>query len=261
MQEPAASSTADLIPSSSPAPTPSSEPTETAKTTPKPEPEETINPSSKLITDLGAFLLRDEMFPQNHYAYGLPYGREVSFQYIPLPAYETVREEVLSLMQEPCYQLELVESRKNEYYSLTAVDYYYNYTGTSGEITQITDKYEEKYTFHVILRFIPNPEEGHFQLYYFYCNAFELTAPDTHTSRNTAIGSDGGILTEIPDTAPDGDDDFWKKCSSCHGSGDCTHCGGDDKVKKFQAGLGWVELNCTFCTSGKCSYCNGTGKG
>ena len=54
--------------------------------------------------------------------------------------------------------------------------------------------------------------------------------------------------------------DFFEKCSACHGSGRCTHCGGDDEVKKFQAGLGWVEQNCTFCSGGRCRYCGGDGK-
>lgn len=56
------------------------------------------------------------------------------------------------------------------------------------------------------------------------------------------------------------DNDFFEKCSACHGGGDCTHCGGDDKVKKFQAGLGWVEQNCTFCTGGRCRHCGGNGR-
>lgn len=64
------------------------------------------------------------------------------------------------------------------------------------------------------------------------------------------------------DTSSSGsdDNDFFEKCSACHGSGDCTHCGGDDEVKKFQAGLGWVEQNCTFCTGGRCRHCGGDGK-
>lgn len=61
-------------------------------------------------------------------------------------------------------------------------------------------------------------------------------------------------------TGGSSDDDFWDECSACHGSGDCTHCGGDDKVSKFQAGIGWVELNCTFCSGGRCPTCGGTGK-
>ncbi len=57
-----------------------------------------------------------------------------------------------------------------------------------------------------------------------------------------------------------GIDDFFATCSACHGSKKCTHCGGDDKVSKFQAGIGWVEQNCTFCSGGRCPTCGGTGK-
>jgi len=56
------------------------------------------------------------------------------------------------------------------------------------------------------------------------------------------------------------DDDFFDTCSACHGSKDCTHCGGDDEVRKFQAGIGWVEQDCTFCSGGRCPTCGGTGK-
>ena len=55
-------------------------------------------------------------------------------------------------------------------------------------------------------------------------------------------------------------DDFFATCSACNGSKKCTHCGGTDKVYKFQAGIGRVEQNCTFCSFGKCPTCNGTGK-
>ena len=66
---------------------------------------------------------------------------------------------------------------------------------------------------------------------------------------------------DVSDSGDSGDDnDFFDKCSACHGSGRCTHCGGDDEVKKFQAGLGWVEQNCTFCTGGRCRHCGGDGK-
>ena len=83
--------------------------------------------------------------------------------------------------------------------------------------------------------------------------------PGKRTTRDITPGSGGGILTAPPESAGGGSD-FWEKCSACHGSGKCTHCSGKGEVKKFQAGLGWVEQDCTLCNRGKCRYCNGTGR-
>ncbi len=62
------------------------------------------------------------------------------------------------------------------------------------------------------------------------------------------------------DSGSSADDDFWAVCSACNGSKKCSHCRGTDIKKKFQAGIGWVDQNCTFCSFGKCPFCNGTGK-
>ena len=218
------------------------------------------NTDSVLIPCLEEFLYRECTRTADHYAYGDLYGREEQFQNLPLAACETVKDEVVALLTRPLYQLRLIESRQNAYYDLTAQDYYFEYTGTSEDITPITDKYEQKYTFDVMVRFLPNPETDKFQLYLFYNQNFEPIVTSCHTTRDVSRDGDGSIL---PDDyqSPDGEkDDFFAKCSSCHGSGKCTHCGGDGEVKKFQAGLGWVELDCTLCNRGKCRHCGGDGK-
>ena len=214
---------------------------------------------SLLLPCLEDFLYRECTRTADHYAYGDMYGREEQFQNMPLAAYETVREEVVELLCKPLYQLRLLESRENAHYDLTAYDYYFEYTGTNENITPITDKYEQKYTFDVMVRFLPNEETDKFQLYLFYNQNFEPAVTSYHTTRDVSRGGDGSQLPADHQPSDSGDSQWREKCSSCHGSGKCTHCGGDGEVKKFQAGLGWVELDCTLCNRGKCRHCNGKG--
>ena len=123
----------------------------------------------------------------------------------------------------------------------------------------LVDKYEE-HEFHVMLQMTYYPDGDYFKLSLSYCNRFDVEDPGKRTVWNIEHDGEGGLLTAPPETGSGDGNDFWEKCSACHGSGNCTHCGGDGEVKKFQAGLGWVELDCTLCNRGKCRYCNGTGK-
>lgn len=247
------SSAATPSPSLSPAPTA----TVTPAPSPSPEPEETVDPSSKLLPDLEAFLYRSA---SSHSYFGDTgrWGRWLKWNGShPYVAYETLTQELLDLLSEDRYQLKLTEYGLTPHYSSRAVDYYFEYTGTSEDIALLTDE-KGSYTFHVRLRFYPYPEHDYFQFSFAYSQGFVLEDPGTRTTRNIQKGGDGGVITSPPDTGSD--DDFFKKCSSCHGSGKCTHCNGRGEVRKFQAGLGWVELDCTLCNNGKCRHCNGTGK-
>ncbi|MBR5903722.1 MAG: hypothetical protein IKZ15_05765 [Clostridia bacterium] len=218
--------------------------------------------ASVFIPCLEDFLYRECTRTADHYAYGDLYGREEDFQNLPLAAYETVKEEVLELLSKPLYQLRLLESRQNSYYYLTAWDYYFEYRGTNEDITPITDKYEQKYNFDLMVRFLPDEETGKFQLYLFYNQNFEPVVTSYHTTRDVSRDGDGSELPEDyrGSSSSSSDSDFFEKCSSCHGSGKCTHCNGTGEVSKFQAGLGWVDLDCTLCNRGKCRHCGGDGK-
>lgn len=235
-------------PSPSPSPTPS----------PSPEPEETVDPSSKLLPDLEAFLYRSAS-SRSYFGDIGRWGRWFKWNGShPYVAYETITQELLDLLSEDRYQLKLTGYALTPSYSKRAIDYYFEYTGTSEDIALLTDE-EGLYTFHVRLRFYPYPEHDYFQFSFAFSEGFVLEDPGTRTTRNIQKGGDGSVITSPPDTGSDGDD-FFKKCSSCHGSGKCTHCNGKGEVEKFQAGLGWVDLDCTLCNNGKCRHCNGTGK-
>ncbi len=232
-----------------------------------------IDPASTLLPDIRNFLY---VYKEDESA-GWLGGRRISYNgCLPLTAFETVREELLNLLQEEKYQLTLRESRLDPHQGIPAPQYYFDYIG-SGDIADVTDKYEEM-RYDVLLQMYLHEEDGYFSFVLHYADGFVLADPGSRTTRDVRDMRDGGtgeVITEPPSGSSNygyfygengsgvssGDDnDFFDKCSACHGSGRCTHCGGDDEVKKFQAGLGWVEQNCTFCTGGRCRYCGGDGK-
>ncbi len=228
--------------------------------TPRDESAPPESTDSVLFPCLDEFLYREPNITANHSAYGDPYGRADTYQNLPLAAYDTVKAEVLELLTQPLYQLRQTDHKENAHYDLTGYDYYFEYVGTNEDVTPIIDKFEQKYSFDVMVRFVPDVEVGIFQIFLFYSPDFEPVVTASHTTRDVSRGGDGSVLPE-DHQKPDGEkDDFFAKCSSCHGSGKCTHCGGDGEVKKFQAGLGWVELDCTLCNRGKCRHCGGDGK-
>ena len=234
---------------------------------------EVVDPSATLLPDIRNFLY---VYKEDESA-GWLGGRKISFNgCMPIAAYETVQEELLNLLQEEKYQLTLRESRLDPHQGIPAPQYYFDYIG-SGDIADVTDKYEEM-RYDVLLQMYLHEEDGYFSFVLHYADGFVLTDPGSRTTRDVRDKRDGGtgdVISEPPSgnssygyfygengsaQSGNGDNDFFEKCSACHGSGRCTHCGGDDEVKKFQAGLGWVEQNCTFCTGGRCRSCGGSGK-
>ena len=234
---------------------------------------EVVDPSATLLPDIRNFLY---VYKEDESA-GWLGGRKISFNgCMPIAAYEMVQEELLNLLQEEKYQLTLRESRLDPHQGIPAPQYYFDYIG-SGDIADVTDKYEEM-RYDVLLQMYLHEEDGYFSFVLHYADGFVLTDPGSRTTRDVRDKRDGGtgdVISEPPSgnssygyfygengsaQSGNGDNDFFEKCSACHGSGRCTHCGGDDEVKKFQAGLGWVEQNCTFCTGGRCRSCGGSGK-
>ena len=204
----------------------------------------------------------DHIFPDLEAFFGLPLekdndynarGWRWQFQDIkPYDQLEAVRSELLALLQEPCWQLELVDEEHSVYETgdMNAADhYYFQYTGTA-ELTQI-ENYLGLRLDHVNVVFYHNAVYDKYTIDIFRSPELEAVDPGSRLSAD--------VGTPEKESGSDAGNDFFEKCSACHGSGRCTHCGGDDKVKKFQAGLGWVEQNCTFCTGGRCRSCGGSG--
>ena len=241
-------------PTSTPAPTPPPEPTPTSEPTPEPTP--AVDPSSKLLPDVFTFLYHERSYQTDG-----SHGRKISCNGShPGTSFEPVLEELLTLLDEDKYQLELTDSWINPHYSgIEMQQYFYIYTGTAEGMETLVDKYEE-HEFHVMLQMTYYPDGDYFKLSLSYCNQFDVEDPGKRTVWDIEHDGEGGPLTSPPDSGGDSGSDFWEKCPACHGSGNCTHCGGDGEVKKFQAGLGWVEQDCTLCSRGNCRHCNGTGK-
>ena len=211
-------------------------------------PEKPVNPADHIFPDLEAFFGLPLEKDNDHNARGWRW----QFQDIkPYDQLEAVRSELLALLQEPRWQLELVDEEHSVYETgdMNAADhYYFQYTGTA-ELTQI-ENYLGLRLDHVNVVFYHNAVYDKYTIDIFRSPELEAVDPGSRISADV-----GTSEKEIGA----GDNDFFEKCSACHGSGDCTHCGGDDEVKKFQAGLGWVEQNCTFCSGGRCRYCGGSG--
>lgn len=217
----------------------------------------TVPKDSKLLPDIREFLYYSPSRDRNFRADGHEYAYNGS---LPFAAFETVRQELLDLLQSKRYQLSMRDPVINPHYNNRCTDYYFDYTGDSPDIVSLMDEYDEE-SFDVRLRLSSYEEYGYFKLSIVFCKYFELEDPGVRTTRNIDPKSEGEVLPpDYQNTQQGSDSDFFEKCSACHGSKKCTHCGGDDKVKKFQAGLGWVEQNCTFCVSGKCPTCRGSGK-
>lgn len=233
-------------------------PTQSPTTTVPPQPtqpSQVVNPSSTYLPDVEAFLYYSASSTKS---YGNnAYQKQWSGSH-PMAAFETVCMELMNLFAQDRYQLYLQGGVVNPHYDIPVYDYYYTYTGTAKDVPLLTDKYGE-YTFHVSLSFFLNTNGDYFQIIMRYGNCFDLEDPGTRTTRNMDPKSDGGIL-ETPPTPSGNEDDFWDWCTACNRSGKCTHCNGKGEVQKFQAGLGWVDQDCTLCHNGKCRYCDGKGR-
>ena len=240
------------------------EPEEEPEAEPEPEPEEVeVAPDSVLLPDLEAFLYWSASTDKKYYDHGYQKGWNGSH---PLAAYETVQQELLDLLAEERYQLELREMVENPHYGTPVYDFYYDYTGTSDSIVKLMDKYEE-HDFDVCLSFFLTPEHNFFKISFKYSRGFQLEDPGTRTTRNMDPNSDGGVLVLPPAASDDSDwehnSDLYNhtppasklKCLSCDGDGDCNTCGGDGYKN-----IGGAKAGCNTCRgNGKCRTCGGSG--
>ena len=226
------------------------------------EPVVSVDPTSMVLPDLEQFL-RSRPYEGRPIEY-VSGAYQLNFVWLPYVALEDVTAEVLALLAQPQYQLSLREMKETAYYGWTVYSYYFDYTGSGEGVTEVPNKYDEACTAPVIFMVADDKPEGCFHLNLFYSPVFELQDSGSRTSRNLTENGQGEIITENTDLGEyedtSSDDSQWREdCSSCHGSGRCSRCNGTDEVKKFQAGLGWVEQNCTSCTNGRCRSCGGKG--
>lgn len=207
------------------------------------------NPADAFLPDLTAFLNRRPAIEGRYHG-----GYRVQYKNLPVSAKETVTTELLTLLKQPIYQLELkdewVSGRNNR-----AKRYDFTYTGTHPDIQSIQGE-DEAHWFDVQLTIYYDEGDEEFSLQLHFCQAFTVKDPGTRASADVSGGSAGG---SSGGSSGDGVDvpQFAKlDCLTCRGDGDCTRCGGDGYT-----GFGDAKAGCNRCHgNGKCTACNGTGK-
>ncbi len=163
------------------------------------------------------------------------YGRLISYSF-ELDNGPAAVEEVVDLLQEPQYELSLVNTKENDYISSSAllVRYYeFSYTGTE-DVPSVTDDniYGSSYDVLVQVNYYYSGS-GRTGLSIYYSNGFTLTEPDTaaetqpedYNGSGSSLGSSSGSADYDTD---DDDNGVSIKCTKCHGEGTiaCTNCDG-----------------------------------
>ena len=211
----------DGIPDPEPTPTPEPEPT------PTPEPE----PEASVPSVLPDFLEHDptgqfKMLSDSREGKAVYKADAIQVSYVV--------ESYMELLTELGYSLVWEYDNTHDHSVTHKRDFYHS------DVDAAAVKDDSEGQVRVAYNIYYDWNEVHVAIYY----------SDGITMENFSVGTGGDSS----------DNDFFATCSACHGSKKCTHCGGDDKVSKFQAGIGWVEQNCTFCSGGRCPTCGGTGK-
>ena len=243
----AAQPTPELTPSSTPDPTPTPAPVPTPAPTP-----EAVDPASKTLPDLQVFLNRTPSIDRGYFSN----GREFQFINMPFDAWKTVEQELVALLQEPRYQLELIESGSKEKESLWTTYYNFRYAGTASDVTLLKDK-DDICSAHIHLKVYGYKNNQSFAVRLVLCDAFELEDPGSRTTQNVGESSVGGGDSYTPDSGNTFTPEASRlDCLTCRGDGDCNTCGGDGYT-----GFGDAKAGCRTCHgNGKCTACGGTGK-
>ncbi|MCD7764013.1 MAG: hypothetical protein LUI14_12640 [Lachnospiraceae bacterium] len=161
------------------------------------------------------------------------YGHLISYSF-DLDNGSAAVAEVIDLLQEPQYELSLVNTKENDYISSSGllVQYYeFSYTGTE-DVPSVTDDniYGSSYDVLVQANYYYSGS-GRTGLAIYYSNGFTLTEPDTVAETQpddySGTGSNSGSTDYDTDT-DDNDTGVTIKCTKCHGEGTiaCTNCDG-----------------------------------
>ena len=211
------------------------------------KPEGSASPSSKELPDLRYFLNTSGSSPHSDDG-GMQYG----FQEIPLEYKETLKNELLTLLQEDRYQLKLISSYRNDLTKNTYNEIYeFTYTGTSG----LTPLSGETDGCHVLLLFGSYTKKDNLKIIINYSKEFELTDPGERTSLVVEAGGSFGGGGDIGNWDPEQPEFTKKDCFTCDGDGKCTRCNGYGYIWRND-----IKSDCTRCSNGRCPTCNGSGK-
>ena len=212
-----------------------------AEATEEPEQEATkepeVNPYSAELPDLASFL--DTEYTQDEWGY-----THYVTCLVDRDDKEAIVEAVLDLLQEPRYQLELMDKDSDS----DGTHYTFEYSGKNEDIDWVYLKAGGKY--HVKLT-VKSYGSNKTALIMYSFPEFYLEDPGDRYSGNSGkedSGSDSGGRSLYED-----------KCWTCGGDGRCNNCGGSGRFNKW-AGDGYVNVTCTKCNGGRCRVCGGDGK-
>ena len=231
-----------------PTPKPVTTPAPTAKPTSAPV-NVTVDKNAAPIADFSSFLLRFPSEEKDRY-YG---GYRKYYQNLPLETQQTVVSEVLTLLGNKRYQLELIEKLETD----DSIIYNYRYTGNVA-MDMIHSRNDDKHYYNLQFTvFNKNNHNGHYSIHFHYAPQFVAENAGYTVSANVSNvggisgGSSDGSIIDIYDLP----DHSKLQCLTCHGDGDCTKCGGSTYI-----GYGSARAKCDRCHgSGNCTRCGGTG--
>ncbi|MCC8050219.1 MAG: hypothetical protein LIP10_06090 [Clostridiales bacterium] len=217
-----------------------------------------------VLPDIGAFL---NCGRGEDMEYG-SYGRLISYSF-DLDNGSAAVAEVIDLLQEPQYELSLVNTKEGDYISSSAllVEYYeFSYTGTEN-VPSVTDDniYGSSYDVLVQANYYYSGS-GRTGLTIYYSNGFTLVEPDTVAEIQPEDYSGSGSTTANNSTSYDTDDDddtgVTIKCTKCHGEGTiaCTNCDGlGYKIVYIQTPNYSGHSDTSSESKETCYKCHGTG--
>lgn len=144
-------------------------------------------------------------------------------------------------------------------------NYYYDYTGT-GKVTGEVDWFSpDKKESDIILCVHHYTTENRILVSVKMKDCFTAadpgaTASEPPSDKNGTAGSGSGSSFDLESREPNIPEFAKQDCLICKGTKKCQTCGGRGYL--YSRASGKYDRNCTDCynCSGKCHYCNGTGK-
>ncbi|MBE6036962.1 MAG: hypothetical protein E7223_04975 [Clostridiales bacterium] len=216
-----------------------------------------VDPASCEFPQLQDFFNRAAYYDRSRDSHGM----EWEFRRMtPYAGLETAEAELLAFLQQPRWQLTLVDTNTWTYETgdiTQATEYCFDYTGTA-ELTKVSHALNRT-QHHVFVMVYHIPSNNWYDIMVWRSPEFQVVETDVRCSVDVGeyanSGSSGSSWkggkyeNKVPEhTKPD--------CRTCGGDGDCNTCGGDGYTR-----IGGAKAGCRTCHgNGKCRSCNGTGK-
>ena len=205
-----------------------------------------VNKNASYIPDFTAFLGKSPSEDKDRY-YG---GTRKYYQKLPLDTQSTVVSEVLALLDNARYQLELIEKVDAN----NRIEYNYRYTGNVSMDSIHSKNDESRYYNLQFTVYNKNNDNGYYGIHFHYAPQFseENAGYTVSVSLPGSSGGGGGTTDFEGGGLPD---HSRLQCLTCDGDGDCNKCGGSTYV-----GYGDARAKCDRCRgTGNCHTCGGTG--